>query len=262
VFPRGYPPRRGSRTPPTASPRDIVGLIWRSGINQRANILPGPGNAAGARRRSFYRRRKTIRIYIRAREERVCVSGLCWCCARATPESERERERERERPFVGPFLPGPASSAAASALLRTMPAAASHGAALERAYGMAYWSEGRAGAAITALLPAGFCGCTSPRPASRSYLPLSLSLFLSLLDATLLAQTAPSLSIRSRCIACERRKCAVNAFGQCGLRKLTIECEIVVRVSYDLARHATPVHSAPGTSFPPPPHSLPLPQGR
>jgi len=176
VFPRGYPPRRGSRTPPTASPRDIVGLIWRSGINQRANILPGPGNAAGARRRSFYRRRKTIRIYIRAREERVCVSGLCWCCARATPESERERERERERPFVGPFLPGPA---AASALLRTMPAAASHGAALERAYGMAYWSEGRAGAAITALLPAGFCGCTSPRPASRSYLPLSLSLSFS-----------------------------------------------------------------------------------
>jgi len=111
VFPRGYPPRRGSRTPPTASPRDIVGLIWRSGINQRANILPGPGNAAGARRRSFYRRRKTIRIYIRAREERVCVSGLCWCCARATPESERERERERERDLSsvlfsrGPLLP-------------------------------------------------------------------------------------------------------------------------------------------------------------
>lgn len=31
-----------------ASPRDIVGLIWRSGINQRANILRGCGNAAGA----------------------------------------------------------------------------------------------------------------------------------------------------------------------------------------------------------------------
>lgn len=36
---------------------------------------------------------------------------------------------------------------------------------LARAYGMAYWSEGRASAAITVLLPAGFCGCTSARSA-------------------------------------------------------------------------------------------------
>lgn len=57
----------------SASSKDIVGLIWRSGINQRANILRAPVMQP-ARRRSFYRRRKTIRIYIRAREERTCRS--------------------------------------------------------------------------------------------------------------------------------------------------------------------------------------------
>jgi len=102
VFSRGYPPRRGSRTPPTASPRDIVGLIWRSGINQRANILRGPGNAAGARRRSFYRRRKTIRIYIRAREERMRQWAALVLRARARGGSERGASVLFSR---GPLLP-------------------------------------------------------------------------------------------------------------------------------------------------------------
>lgn len=35
-----------------------------------------------------------------------------------------------------------------------------------------------------------------------------------------------------RHIACERRKCAVNAFARCGLRKVTIRCKIVVHVPY------------------------------
>lgn len=96
---------------------DIVGLIWRSGINQRANILAGPGNAAAARRRSFYRPSKTIRIYIRASAaaRRVCLPRHATRPRRATPP----------------------------------------------AYGMAYWSGGRATAAITALLPAGSFGRAS-----------------------------------------------------------------------------------------------------
>lgn len=51
VFPlvsRDYRDSRAHTPDRLASSRDIVGLIWRSGINQRANILRGPGNAAGA----------------------------------------------------------------------------------------------------------------------------------------------------------------------------------------------------------------------
>lgn len=114
---------------------DIVGLIWRSGINQRANILRVPVMQP-ARRRSFYRRSKTIRIYIRASAPTRRVAAF--------------------RPVEG-FL--------------------RDGTALRRAYGMAYWSGGRASAAITALLPAGFFGCASKW---LSLFPLRATIFLTL----------------------------------------------------------------------------------
>ncbi|KAL6261435.1 hypothetical protein P5V15_006528 [Pogonomyrmex californicus] len=94
------------------SPRDIVGLIWRSGINQRANILRAP-------RGRFF--------------------------------------RSPPPPPPPPPLPPPPPFAAA--------AVAPH---LASAYGMAYWSEGRASAAITVLLPGGFCGCTLASFETRS----------------------------------------------------------------------------------------------
>lgn len=79
-------------------------------------------------------------------------------------------------------------------------------AALEMAYGIAYWSEGRASAAITVLLPAGFCGCTSAR------LP-----FLSP-DAT-----RRTLSD----VAYKRRKFVINAFAFCDQRKTMMDYKIV-----------------------------------
>jgi len=238
VFSRGYPPRRGSRTPPTASPRDIVGLIWRSGINQRANILRGPGNAAGARRRSFYRRRKTIRIYIRAREERMRQ----WAALVLRARGRAERAREARRSFspgarffrrsirAPPYHPALSSRIARRGsrksiwhgLLERRPRRRSNYRSFARRLLRMHLAEARLALLSLSSLLLSF----SPRSPARCNSP----------------QAVPSLSV-SRCIACERRKCAVNAFGQCGLRKLTIECEIVVRVSYDLA--ATPVHSAP-----------------
>lgn len=75
-----------SRTLPIALRGSIVGLIWltrvRSDINQRANILRGPDNVQPARWRSFYRRRKTIRIYIRAREKGITYSRVSAACVR------------------------------------------------------------------------------------------------------------------------------------------------------------------------------------
>lgn len=64
----------------------IVGLIWltrvRSDINQRANILRGLDNVQPAQWRSFYRRRKTIRIYIRAREKGITYVRVSVACVR------------------------------------------------------------------------------------------------------------------------------------------------------------------------------------
>lgn len=72
---------------------------------------------------------------------------------------------------------------------------------LARAYGIAYWNEGRASAAITVLLPAGFCGCTSAR--SASHVP-----FLS-------GCNSPNASLFSQCCV---QKCVINAIVR-GLRK-------------------------------------------
>lgn len=144
---------RDTRIPPIASPRDncrayMAGARARSDINQRANILRGPDNVQPARRRSFYRRRKTIRIYIRAREKGITYARVSAVCVREEVSRPFSFSLIRTRFFRSPRR--------SSTFRRCI-------AALEMAYGIAYWSEGRASAAITVLLPAGFCGCTSTR---------------------------------------------------------------------------------------------------
>lgn len=79
---------------------------------------------------------------------------------------------------------------------------------------MAYWSEGRATAQ---QLP---CFC----PPASADAPHGAAARL----ASLFSLRCNSLGrVVLRSVACERRKCAINAFVRCGLRKAAIECKVV-----------------------------------